>query len=251
VTALRGVWWVGSILLLAACAPDGTKTGNGVQMEFVVNGEALTQADGGAAQPLLVEDKQGTSFLIDEAVLIVSQLELRAKDEDLCAFELSESLVCTNGRLRLRQNLELDLLAPRTNSVLRDLVFPAVVYDRVEVRTQALNKDSALGPVSFYLSGQVTVNERTNAFVVSLKRNETLRFEALEGVNVREGQWLSAQIDVRAWFEQLPLTDCITAGDVTLEQDTWQFTEQSKCKEIESTFVDALRQATRLRKNER
>lgn len=235
-------------LVVAACAADGTKTGNGVQMEFVATGQALTESDASMSHSLAVTDLQGTTFLIDEALLIVSEIELRAKGADLCTFDVPASTTCTNGRIRLRDIMELDLLAPPSNASLLGIEFPAVVYDRVEVRTEALDKDSALGPVSFFVAGQVTLDGQTKPFVLSLKRNETLRFENLEGVDVANGQWLSAQIDLQAWFNVLPLTSCVESGDVTLEQDTWLFTEGSKCKDIEQTFVEELLKATRLSK---
>lgn len=262
-TSLRPSFWADGVswltaalhaaacaLLSVACAADGTKTGNGVQMEFVASGASLTDSDVHAST-LVVTDLQGTTFLVDEALLIVSQVELRAKGEDLCSFELSDSINCTNGRLRFSETMQLDLLGPRTNERLMSLAFPEVTYDRVEVRTQALAKDSALGPVSFYVAGQVTLDGSARPFVLSLKRNETLRFENSVGVDVASGQWLSAQIDLSAWFGKLPLTSCIEAGEVALEGDTWMFTEDSKCKEIERLFVEELRLATRLSRSER
>jgi hypothetical protein len=233
------------------CAADGTKTGNGVQMEFVATGQSLVEADSGSSAPFAVTDLQGTTFWIDDAKLVVSEIELRAKGEDLCTFDTVDGITCTNGRIRIREVMELDLLAPRGNRVLQGLEFPAVVYDRVEVRTQTLDKDSLLGPVSFHVSGQVTFNGQTNVFVLSLKRNETLRFENLNGVAMADNEWLSAQIELRSWFATLPLTDCVEAGDVVLEQDTWMFTESSKCKQIEQLFVEELLKSTRLSKSQR
>lgn len=233
-------------LTLGACAADGTKTGNGVHMEFAAAGQALSVSDAGAPVPFVVVDLQGSKFEIDEVVLSVSRVELRAKGENLCNFELPPTVTCTNGRLRLREQMELDLLSPGSDPQLSALEFPPVVYDRVEVRTQALDKDSALGSVSFYVSGRATINEQPNRFVLSLKRNETLRFENVDGVDLDVGQTLSAQIDVRSWFARLPLTSCVEAGGVSLAGDTWLFTEDSKCKQVEQTFVEELRRSTEL-----
>lgn len=233
----------------AGCAADGTKTGNGVQLELAAVNQALTQSD---TQPtdaglasIGLRDQQGTSLVLDQAVLVVSEIELRAKGTDLCAFERSADVDCTNGRLRLRGLFELDLLAPES-SELAAFSFPAVVYDQVEVRTEALDKDSQWGAVSFYLTGRMQAGAEETPFVVSLKRNVTLRFEELNGVSVRAGEWLSARIDLAAWFAHMPLTDCIERGDVETIEEAWVFSEDSKCKEIENSFLVQLNAATRL-----
>lgn len=245
---MKSLRWLGATILAIApwgCAAGGTKTGNGVHMEFAATGQALSVSDGGTPLPFVVVDLQGSTFEIEEVMLIVSRLELRAKGEDICGFELAPAFTCTNGRLRLREQIELDLLSPGSNEQLNALEVPPLVYDRVEVRTQALDKDSALGAVSFYVSGRATINEQSNRFVLSLKRNETLRFEN-DGLALDVGSTLSSEIDLRSWFARLPLTSCVDAGDVALAGGTWVFTEDSKCKQVEQTFVEELRNATRL-----
>src|SRR5690606_25238982 len=131
-----------SLLVVVGCSSDGTKTGNGMQMEFATARERLLLADAGALGVSAV-DRSGAHFRLDRAELSLGEIELRARDFDPCPeVDVFGSGSCGNKRFSLREPIVVDLLTRRSTPSLDGYVFPAGVYDRIEARIEPIDDDA-------------------------------------------------------------------------------------------------------------
>jgi hypothetical protein len=242
-----------TLLFVGACASEGTKTGNGIRLEFaatqspltaIVDAGAATEPDGGPSRPAA----QGT-FRLESAWLNISEVTLRGPSS-LCEGALAGSDVeCADGRLRVRREMTLDLLDPRT-SPLSEYVFPSTVYDRVDIRFD--DDGATLGEVaraSFVFSGTLERGGAKERVLITSRRNDELRFENTTGVDVFENEWLEAEIDVARWIAALPLSTCIDSGEVENVDGVWWFDDNTRCGDVPRLIFDELGASTRLDKD--
>ncbi len=251
-------WCIGAGCLLLSCAADGTKTGNGITMEFATTSEGLhlAEPDAGAADAdaglglsdgLRTTDAAGSVFTITEAHMAVTEIELRQDGGINCAAVVDQSgLDCDEDRLRLRFDFDVDLLAGRTAPDLRDFELPAGIYQRVEVTIDDLEDDAAFADSTFFVNGEFSYEGDVVSFELSLARTETLRFEGSTGVLVEPGENLVARLDVSEWFRTLPITECVDSGELEIEDGHLVIADSGGCSELENAFVDALRASTAL-----
>lgn len=245
-------WW--ALLCLGACASEGTKTGNGIHLEFAATQSPLTSAldagstsepDGGPS----ASGKPG-AFRLEGAWLNVSEVTLRGPSA-LCESGglLDSDVECADGRLRVRRAMTLDLQNPRT-SPLSNYVFPSTVYDRVDVR---FDDDGApIGGIeraSFVFTGVLDVGGAEERVVITSRRNDELRFENTSGIDVLENELLEAQVDVTRWIAALPLVTCIESGEVENIEGAWRFDDATGCGDVPRLVVDELGASTRLDKD--
>ncbi len=252
------------IALCWSCAADGTKTGNGITMEFGTSHQALSvtddrdggtnakrsdaaSTDGARGVGLYTTDASGASFFIETATMAVTRIELRTPDTMPCsALEFGAGVECDADRLRIRGAFELDLLARAAKPSLDLFELPTGTYTRVDVDLERLDRETLLGRNTFAVAGHFEYQGQLRDFRLALERNETMRFESPSGALVEAGQSLLAAFDVAVWFEALPIIDCLEAGELELTASGLVITEASGCSDIENAFVEALRRSTEL-----
>ncbi len=244
-TLISGTIW--------GCASDGTKTGNGVTLEFAATQQGLSiETDAGVDDALPPEaelrtvDSSGTVFTLERALLGVTQIELRTPSGVPCeGLELHAGVDCDAERLRIRQDFELDLLRRRSKPSLDEYRLPPGIYERLDISLDEL-KDSELGRATLLLEGRMDPAGRDLPFVLTIENSESLRFENTSGVNVDDGESLLGLLDVQAWFSALPITSCLDADELELQDGILLIEDADGCSEIEAEFIDALRASTEL-----
>ncbi len=238
-----------ALLLAQGCSSDGTKTGNGMRLDFSVAGESLLTRDAGQVDSLLhVVDSSGTRYDIGVAKLSLGKLELRADGFDPCPEPMPEQARCSKGRFTWDEAMVADLITRETSPDLSVYQFPVGRYDRVQVRIDPRPKSAPEGRVSLWVEGTAHWGGEERPFVLAIKRSETLRFEDVAGVLVEDEQWLSAELDLELWFAALPLTDCYEDGGLDEVAGAIRIDDTSRCSEVERALVDVLRSSTGLRR---
>jgi len=236
------------IFALFACA-CGTETGNGLVMRATESGSGLRAAQSDLG--LSATDAQGTQLSLTLAQINVGKIEFDAPGTKPCAeadFSNSGlSVRCDGAKIRIEGPILVDLMTGTSQPSLENLVIPAGIYKRIDVRFEQLKG----GDVTLTASGEIAYRQMPTPYDLALKFNEDARFESPGGITITEdaGEQVLLELDVRRWFSALPLTDCLDDGDLMIEGGRIAIRDKgSKCGMVEAALKDAIKASGRLGK---
>ncbi len=228
-----------TVIFAAACdtgASKGTDTGNGLRL-------GLTAADGQAG-PYDAEDAQGTQFTVRTAKANVASVLLFLPAEIDCdEIEPHEQATCNPARYEISGPFEIDLVTMTSNPPI-EAPIPVGTYKRVEVRFVS---GGTLGDRTLVGSGVFDDNGTETGFDFAFGFNATSRFESEGGVVIQPDNELLALLDVSTWLSAAPITDCLQAGDVDVNDGRLQLADgRGQCRALENDIVDAVKKSGRL-----
>jgi hypothetical protein len=243
-------------LALSGC---GAETGNGiagVKMRLTASGGSQA-----ASTTLRTTDAQGTAFNITRAKAHVRHIELEAPGAKLCNDEDYEGapldVHCDSAKIRIEGPMIVDLIDGSSIPSLETIKIPAATYKRVDVRIDDAKTDEGLVQTgdrldgqSFDASGTFNYQNAETDFAMRLNFNEDARFENSEGVTVSENgaREVLLLLDVSAWFNRLPITDCIKDGDLAITEGKLEIEDKGGCSDVENQLKDAMKKSTKLEK---
>ena len=241
-----------TLALLPACA--GVETGNGRSEGTTTATVKLALRSTGGAAPV-THDAQGTAFTFTAARAVVRHVELSLPDGRPCSEldlgGLDPRIACDASGLRVEGPFLVDLLTGAATPALADIAVPAGVYDRVDVR---FHDDEDAVPPGDPLAGYTLLVEGTfgsdaKPFRLRLAFNEDARFERPGGLALAEdaAQTVLLWLDVSAWFEELPLTECLSEGRFDEVGGVIQIEDSGGgCSDIENALKEAIKESSSL-----
>lgn len=222
------------------------------------------------------QDQSGSVFTVESARAHVRDIELDLPDglrcSDLVDFVPEPPVSCDSSdsddspgddpsdhdTIRIAGPFVFDLVAQTSTPSLEGLTLPSVAFQRVDVRFDDAEPDEGVIASGDPLAGETlralgTFDHAGNTtdYELILGFNEDARFERPDGVEVVDATTLLLQLDVDAWFQALPISECIEDGDLTVSNGVLVLTDGSgSCSDIENALKDAIKSSGQLdRKN--
>ncbi len=200
---------------------SGTKTGNGITLEFVSSEQALRFSNDAGANPDADHSFGGSpgSFppgdwevRIDVATMRVSQIDVVPATEVDCDAVLFKNVECLDDRYRISESIELDLLTGMSEPNLEEYRFPPGEYDSVEVSLAVPSGDDSEG-AALRFSGVVEFGGEPMPFEFEVSEARGLTFTSLDGtsLDIGTGSTLQATLDLGRLFELNP-PNCVVFG---------------------------------------
>jgi hypothetical protein len=237
----------------AGSAQSGTKTGNGITLEFGTTGQQLRLlgdagvADAGPVVGQLPNPAQpDVSLHLDVATMRVSQIDVLPATTIDCSAPVPEGsgAECLSDRYRISDVVDLDLITGESIPSLDDYRLPAGDYERVEISLALPSPDTPQGSSALHIAGVVEVAGGSVPFQFELTETRVLEFVARTSavVEVQDGERLRASFDVARLFERSS-AGCLDFG-LTVNVGT-----EDVCESSGDELLDALRASTELSGN--
>ena len=233
------------ILALGACT--GSETGNGY------NDVALEMRAFNDLETLFALDRDGARFDIEAANARVTRIDLYLPDGEPCSERMppgevaADHLSCdANERmLHLDGPWMVDLISGAFSPSLDALRIPEGLYTRVTVAI-----DAADDTPSFFVAGSVAPARERLAWSLSLTREAEADFVADMPFAIDDSvSALSLLLDVRGWFSDLALADCITSGAVPQVDGVYRLELSDKhCADVDKAVRKAIKDAGKVHK---
>ena len=206
---------------------------------------------------LVMQDEDGTPFVIERAEANVRHIQLDLPDGQDCGnLELPAPAHCESDKVTVPGPFVVDLVAGTSSPSLEALRVPAGVYERVDVRFDdaepgdgLVQATQALAHHSLHAVGHFEHEGEETRFELLLKFNEDARFESPSGVRLGEagGREALLLLDISHWFEALPVTRCLDEDELRVEDGVLRIDdERSQCSGIESELKDAIKNSGQL-----
>ncbi|MDD9945234.1 MAG: hypothetical protein OXU20_29595 [Myxococcales bacterium] len=259
-TVTRTILTLAMLSLVAACGSDGDPAADGgavVTMRMALT--ASEPPEGSAPGAVAFEDEAGTPFTIESAQAYVRHIQLDLPAGQSCAEQdlaFQDPVSCEKDKIEISGPFLVDLIEGTSQPSLAALRIPAGDYRRIDVRFDDADPDEGLvgdaqtlADHTMHAIGDLEHDGSDMTFELLLKFNEDARFEAPEGIVLGEGEAREAllMLDVSKWFQALPVTDCMTEGDLTIEDGTLLIDdERSQCSAIENTLKDTIKNSGQL-----
>jgi hypothetical protein len=236
---------------------DGSSSAVSLQLALTASDPPAQVARGA----LSGADAQGSVLTITSAVARVRDIELDLPDgshcSDFAGFDFRAPVRCgdgggSNDAIKVTGPFTVDLVAGTAEPSLEDLTIPAGVYRRVDVRFEpAEDDDDALQGYTLVAEGDFASDQESAALDLRLRFNEDARFESRSGVELGENGAHEALLwfDVSAWFETVPISECLEDGDLSIARGTLLIDDEasSGCSDIENELKRAIKNSGDLR----
>ena len=164
-------------------------------------------------------DLGGTTFIITEARTNVRHIQI----------DHAEGSTDTTVQISIDGPFVFDLMAGTSNPALGAIDIEPGVYKRIDIRLDDTKAEDGLVTAGDDLLDNTFVVKGTfdydgNAarnFTFILKFNEDIRFEKASGFVMEDGEVnnMILSLKVEEWLQDVDITGCLVAGNVTLEQN--------------------------------
>lgn len=202
---------------------------------------------------LVAEDDGGTVFAIEAASLAVRDIRLDLPDGTTCGdieellvgahCEPSDDAVGGEDTIVIDGPFAVDLTTGVATPGLEDVVIPAGLYRRIDVRA-----DDA-GDVTFAVSAAFELDGAAHHLELALDFNEDIRLEDPAGVEIGDDSDLIAELVVDDWLAGIDIGACVADGDAEVEGTVVYIDEGSTsgdCSDIENVIKDNLKRSGQL-----
>ena len=222
---------LGALLACNIADPSGgTDTGNGLAL--------------GVTAIQIATDAQGTSFEVESATAHVQDITLFLPGGiDCSAIEAHEQAMCNDSRYVINGPFDVDLVTRETTPPI-EAPIPTGTYKRLDVRFE---RSPALGDRALVGGGTFDDDGTPTGFDFALGFNGTAMYENAGGVVVEPETTLLGLLDVTTWLTTAPITDCLRAGDIDVNEGRLQLQDgRGQCRALENEIVQAVRSSGRL-----
>ncbi|MBI2897887.1 MAG: hypothetical protein HYY06_30290 [Deltaproteobacteria bacterium] len=247
---------MGIVCLLGACGGDGSEPEGGAGAGFRV--QVVPNEAGAGREVVTFQADDGTSFTVLEARAAFRHVELKLPDGIRCSdVEVADPLRCdddddgerddgSSAKLVVEGPFVVDLLTGETTPDLSTARVPTGVYERVDYRIEDADPEDGVVAASDPLAGVSLVLRATSdrgSLTVRLRFNEDVRIEAPAGIEVASDGALVAALRLDAWFDDVPLSECIeeAGGDVVIDEDA-----SGECGDLEPALKDNIKNSGQL-----
>jgi hypothetical protein len=257
----------GRQVILFACASltacggshSGVNTGNGMGAASLAMGVTAPEAGALTASPAGL-DAQGTAFTVETARASVRQVRMTFADGAPCtaaqAAAVRAPARCDSDRMLLDGPLVFDLVARTSDPNVASVPVPAVGYSRIEVRFDVADPQDGLVAASdplaqntLEVTGSFAYHGANTPYRFALAFNEDAIFPGATPVSVADGAETPflMYLDVQKWFQALPLTQCLDAGDLAIVGGALTLSNQTgSCSAIEGALKSAIEESGKL-----
>ncbi|MCB0221412.1 MAG: hypothetical protein KDH09_17070 [Chrysiogenetes bacterium] len=260
--------------LLAACGGgSGSATGvdvvSGVRIQATSSAAATASAKATDPVPagLAMADQDGTVFVMDTARASVKDVEIELPEGMECEDSeddiASELLTCesVDDSFAIKGPFVLDLIAGTSTPDISAVGLPSGTYSHVAVKFEEAEVEDGLVPAedplaghTIYLSGTFKFDpndagETEKTFEMLLKFSEEAEFANVAGATIDSlaADDLILSLDVASWFSALPITSCITNGDLQVVDNHLMISDATgDCQNLEDTLKEAIKGSAEL-----
>jgi hypothetical protein len=210
----------------------GVNTGNGLASASFAFGAAQAPDPNNASTTVTVPDRSGTPFTLTTARAAIGRVTLES----------------STAEVRLPGPFVADLLAQTLTPSLQDVAVPAAAYTAVTLTfAQAkagLSPSDPLDGNTIYLAGTFVDAGTPTRFSVALQFNEDARFASAGTIDLARDTHalLRVEFDIAGWFSTLPLTDCLTQGDLGVVNGVLNLGQShgGACSDVRGALKDAI-----------
>lgn len=259
--------------LLAACG--GNSGGgeadviSGVRIKATSSAAATASAKATDPAPagLAMADQDGTVFVMDTARASVKDIEIELPEGMECEDSeddiASDLLTCesVDDSFAIKGPFVLDLIAGTSTPDISAVGLPsgtyshvAVKFEEAEVEDGLVLAEDPLAGHTIYLSGTFKFDpndagETEKTFELLLKFSEEAEFANVAGATIDSlaADDLILSLDVASWFSALPITSCITNGDLQVVDNHLMISDATgDCQNLEDSLKEAIKGSAEL-----
>jgi len=151
---------------------------------------------------------------------------------DCEALGLGGTVSCADSdRARVDGPFEVDLVNASLSPELDDMTLPAITFDRIDATFATMDEDLASSlddPMigkTIIASGEFSHDGSDYTFQVDLAFDDEIPFESASGLELEDNSILKMLFNVRYWFADASISDCIENGDLEIVDEHLQITD--------------------------